>query len=158
MAALTVKEKQEGLRQNEKKWTPVLLEAGWSMLPNVILERQQALGLDPVDVNILLHLVRYWWYAGELPFPSKKTIAECIGIDPRTVQRHIAAMERGGLINRVKRRDAKRGQQSNYYDLTGLIREATPYAREAIEVRKRRREEDATRRVRKARLQVLAPE
>jgi DNA-binding transcriptional regulator YhcF (GntR family) len=129
------------------------------MLPNVILERQRALGLDSVDVNILLHLVRHWWYAGELPFPSKKTIADCTGIHPRTVQRHIAAMERDGLVRRIKRSDTKRGQQSNYYDLKGLIQAATPYALEAIEVRKQRREEDAKRRVRKAaKFNVLAPD
>lgn len=159
MPALTARQKKEGLRRNEEKWTPVLLKAGWSMLPNVILERQQALGLDPVDVNILLHLVRHWWYAAELPFPSKKAIAECTGIHPRTVQRHIAAMERGDLIKRIRRADAKRGQQTNYYDLSGLIKAATPYAQEAIELRKRRREENAERRKRKtAKFNVVSAE
>lgn len=159
MGALTAKQKREGLRRNEEKWSPRLLEAGWSMLPNVILERQQALGLDPVDVNIILHLVRHWWFADELPFPSKKTIAECMGVDPRTVQRHIAALEKGGLIKRIKRGDARRGQKSNYYDLSGLIKEALPYAEEAIEVRKKRREEDAKRRKRKSsKYKIVSPD
>ena len=60
--AITEKEKQERLRRNEKKWTPTLMNAGWTVIPSIILERQQALGLDPVDVNILLQLARYWWY------------------------------------------------------------------------------------------------
>lgn len=159
MGALTAKQKREGLRRNEEKWSPLLLQAGWSILPNVILERQQALGLDPVDVNIILHLVRHWWFAGELPFPSKKSIAECIGVDPRTVQRHIAALEKGGLIQRIKRSHARRGQQSNYYDLSGLIEAAKPYAEEAIEVRKQRREEDAKRRRRKSsKYKVVSPD
>jgi hypothetical protein len=41
------------LRVNEKKWTPTLMKAGWTVLPNVIFERQQALGLDALDINIL---------------------------------------------------------------------------------------------------------
>lgn len=149
MAALTVEEKKEGLRSNEEKWTLPLLQAGWSMLPNVILERQQALGLDPVDINILLHLVRHWWRPGDKPYPSKKTIAECMGVDARTVQRHIASLEKGGLIQRITRKDPRYGQQSNIYDLSGLITAATPYAQEAIETRRKRREEDAERRKRK---------
>ncbi len=149
MAPLTAQEKKEGLRSNEEKWTLPLLQAGWSMIPNVILERQQALGLDPIDINILLHLVRHWWRPGDKPFPSKKTIAECMGVDARTVQRHIASLEKGGLIRRITRKDPRYGQQSNIYDLSGLIEAATPYAHEAIETRQRRREEDAERRKRK---------
>jgi len=149
MAALSETKKKEGLRHNEAKWTPILLQAGWSMIPNVILERQQALELDPVDVNIILHLVRHWWYPGELPFPSKRTMADCMGVDPRTVQRHIAVMEKRGLIRRKKRSDKRQGQQTNCYDLGGLIRAALPLANEALETRKKRRRDEAERRTRK---------
>lgn len=61
---------EKHLRENEKKWTKPLLDAGWTMLPNVIFERQQALGLDAIDINILLHLASYWWKAGDLPVSS----------------------------------------------------------------------------------------
>jgi DNA-binding transcriptional ArsR family regulator len=149
MPPLSAAEKKEGLRRNEAKWTPELLQAGWSLIPNVILERQQALGLDAVDINIILHLVRHWWYPGELPFPSKRTIADCIGVDARTVQRHIAELEGAKLIKRVHRSDRRHGQQSNYYDLDGLIKAALPFAKEAINVRDQRKKEDAERRKRK---------
>ena len=51
----TVKAKSpdvQALKQNEKKWTPTLMKAGWSAIPNIIIEKQRALGLDALDVNI----------------------------------------------------------------------------------------------------------
>lgn len=36
------------------------MKAGWTALPNVIFERQRALGLDAIDVNIILHIASYW--------------------------------------------------------------------------------------------------
>lgn len=138
-----------GLRENEKKWSKPLMDAGWSLIPSVILERQQALGLDALDMNILLHIVRHWWYADKLPYPSKRAIAECIGVHESTVRRHIARMEADGLIERISRYVQGQGQKSNYYDLRGLIKEARPYAQEEITRRARRKHEDDAKRTRK---------
>jgi len=136
MAKIQKSESETHLRENEKKWTLPLMEAGWTVLPNVIFERQQALGLDPLDINILLHLASYWWKSGDLPHPGKKRIATAIGCDPRTVQRRIAAMEEGGLIKRIERRIPGQGSKTNLYEFTGLIAESTPFAQEKIEKRK----------------------
>ncbi len=140
---------QPSLRENERKWTKTLMDAGWTAIPSVILDRQKAFGLDAIDVNILLHLASHWWFASELPFPGKKSIADAMGVSPRTVQRRIAKMEAAELIQRHERRHPKYGQQSNYYDFAGLIKEATPYAEEAIVARKKAREERQSRRSRK---------
>lgn len=51
-----------------------------------------------------------------------------------------------GYIERKVRFDPRYGQQSNYYDLAGLVRECQPFADEIIETRQARREEDADRR------------
>lgn len=141
MAAQPIPKNQEALRENEKKWSKPLMQAGWTALPSVLLERQQALGLDAVDICILMHLAKHWWYADQLPFPGKRSIATCMGIDPRTVQRRIAAMEHDGLIKRIPRTHAKYGQRTNEYDFKGLIKEATPFALEAIEEKAKRQEE-----------------
>jgi DNA-binding Lrp family transcriptional regulator len=147
-AAEKVHERQ--LKENERKWTKTLMDAGWTAMPSVILDRQQALGLDAVDVNILMHLAKHWWEKDRLPFPTKKAIAECIGVSKSTVQRRIAKLERDGLIKRVYRFSPKhQGQRSNAYDFAGLIKEATPYAEEALAVREKRRKDDAARRKRK---------
>lgn len=149
MEELNKKEVQERVKQNEKKWTPVLMEAGWTVLPSVILDRQQALGLDALDINILLHLAKYWWYSENPPHPSKQAIAECIGVDKSTIRRRIAQMEKDGLISRQKRIDKNLGQQSNIYRFDGLISASTPFAKEAIEARKQQKKESSERRTRK---------
>jgi helix-turn-helix protein len=150
MASLVAKQLgQEGLRKNEQKWTPPLWDAGWTALPNVIIEHQRALGLKAVDLNILLHLCRYWWTSDNLPHPSKRTIADCMNVDVSTIRRRIAAMEKRGLLKRVSRFDKARGQKANFYDFSGLIEAALPLAKEALELKERRRAEDAKRRLRR---------
>jgi DNA-binding MarR family transcriptional regulator len=148
--AVTKVEQRKRLQRNEEKWSRTLMDAGWTVIPSVILESQKALGLDPIDVNILLQLATYWWYPENLPHPSKARLASSIGVDPSTVRRHIARLEADGLIEREARFDPKTGrQETNRYSFDGLIKEATPYAKEALAEREDRRLENAARRERK---------
>ena len=148
--AVTKAQQTERLQRNEEKWTLALMEAGWTVLPSIILEKQHALGLDAIDVNILLQLARYWWYSDNPPHPSKASIAECIGVDPSTVRRHIARMEADGFIRREARYNKRfGGRETNTYHFDGLIKAATPHAKEFIEMREKQRTEDAARRSRK---------
>jgi DNA-binding transcriptional regulator YhcF (GntR family) len=150
MAAAQTETNERILRRNEEKWSAPLMDAGWTVLPSIILEKQHALGLDPIDVNILMQLARHWWFNDNLPHPSKTTLAECMSVNPSTVRRRIAQMEKDGLIKRVARYDQKhRGQTSNFYEFDGLIKAATPFAQEAIATREERRAEDVIRRSRK---------
>lgn len=142
---------KEQLRVNEKKWTKPLMDAGWTAIPTVIIERQQALGLDALDVNILLHLASYWWTHDNKPHPAKTTIATAIGVHSRTVQRRIANMERDGLIKREERRVVGKGSGTNLYHFDGLINAAKPYAEEKLNERRKREAEDKSRVHRKAR-------
>lgn len=134
------------LQENEKKWG-VLMKAGWTMLPNMIFMRQRALGLDSMDINILLVLLSHWWTAENLPFPSKRTIAEAIGCDASTVRRRIQAMEAAGFLQRIERRVEHDRSKTNQYDFSGLIAAATPYAQEELQ------ERDAARAGRSKRVQ-----
>ncbi len=147
----------EEIRVNEKKWSKTLMDAGWTAVPSVIIERQQALGLDSIDVNILLHLSTYWWTHDNKPHPSKKTIADAIGVKPRTVQRHIAELETAKLIRREERRVYGKGSRTNLYHFDGLIKAAQPFAQEKL---KEIAERDAARkkaaaRKGKAKLQLV---
>jgi predicted transcriptional regulator len=136
-------------RKISEKWGPDLAAAGWTALPNVIFQRQRAFGLDSLDLNILLHLAGYWWTPGQDAHPSKQTLANAIGVDPRTIQRRIAAMEAGGLIKRVRRTQQSGGDNSNAYSFAPLIEKAKPYAREAVEERAQRKREALARSTRK---------
>jgi Helix-turn-helix domain len=150
-------EAAEALRVNEKKWSKPLIDAGWTAIPSVILERQKALGLDALDVNILLHLAVYWWTADNKPHPSKKTIAEAVGVEPRTVQRRIADLEAAKLIRREQRRIRGKGSRTNLYHFDGLIAAALPFAKEKLAERAKREAErkSATARRGKPKLRVV---
>ncbi|MCV9999239.1 helix-turn-helix domain-containing protein [Pararhizobium sp. YC-54] len=122
----------ERLRTNEKKWSKPLMAAGWNVIPNVIIEKQEALGLDAIDMNIVVHLSHYWWHPDNLPHPSVATIAKAIGVKPRTVQKHIKRLEAANLVKREERRHTKLGSATNLYDLSGLIEAAKPFAAEKM--------------------------
>ena len=135
------------IKENEKKWGKTLMDAGWTCIPSTIILRQQALGLDPVDMNIVLVIAAHWWKADQLAFPSKKLIADTIGKDPTTVRRRLARLEKDGLIKRILRPQPGGRHNSNEYRLAGLITGAEPLAREELQ---KREENRAYRRVRAA--------
>jgi len=135
----------QALKQNEKKWSPTLMKAGWSAFPNIIIEKQRALGLDAMDMNILLHLVQYWWLEENVPHPSVATIAEAIGVTPRAIQKRITALQAAGLITREERRHSKFGSQTNLYRFDGLIKACLPFAQEKLEAAKKKAEENKER-------------
>lgn len=139
----------ETLRANEKKWSKPLMDAGWNAFPSIVIEKQQALGLDPIDMNIVLHLTQYWWKADNLPHPSVATIAAAIGVTPRTVQKRIAGLQAAGLMERTERRHTRFGSMTNEYSFNGLIKAVMPHAAEKLEARAKRAKEHDERIARK---------
>ncbi|MCW5829569.1 MAG: helix-turn-helix domain-containing protein [Deltaproteobacteria bacterium] len=134
-------ETKESLSRNEGKWTPKLMAAGWVAIPAVIIEQQAKLQLSPTDMNIILFLASKWWEKEKLPFPSKKHIAESIGIDAKTVQRRISQLEKVGYLKRHIRQRADKSFKSNMYSFDGLIEKSTPLAIEAVKERAKKRQE-----------------
>ena len=61
--------------------------------------------------HVAYELLTYW-KPGGIVFPSVKRLAAGIGVDPRSVRRHVARLERIGLWVRVGRQG-----RSNHYDL-----------------------------------------
>lgn len=122
----------EGMHENEKKWGKELMGAGWTAVPNIIIKRQRQLGIEALDLNIILHLMSYWWKAGELPFPSKKTLAEAMNVNESTIRRRIASLEKGGLLKRIERRVEGDRSKTNQYDFSGLIEAVKPFAIEEL--------------------------
>jgi DNA replication protein DnaD len=139
----------EKLRKNEKKWTKPLMAAGWNAIPSIIIEKQAALGLDALDMNIIIHLSNYWWTAENLPFPSVDTIAQAVGVKSRTIQKRIKSLHELGLLTRIERRRTRLGSDTNLYGFDGLIKAATPYAEEKIAERDKKEQEEKDRVARK---------
>lgn len=140
-------QKGDELKALEKKWgKETLMVNGWTAIPNILLERQQALGIDAIKLNILLVLLMHWWTKPDMPFPGKTKISEFVGRDTSTVQKHIKQMEQQGLIERKTRFLAAGGQTSNEYDLSGLIAKLHEFAASGLEVKRTRKEEDGRKR------------
>lgn len=105
----------------EKKWGKNVLEIGFCMIPSLLLQAQRRLGLNPTQLAILLQLADYWWEADNKPRPSKQGLSDRLGICPRQVQRHIAELEKNGLVKRIERIGDNKAKLANYYDLSGLV-------------------------------------
>ena len=137
------------------KWSKPLAESGWTSFPNVIFERQQALQLTPLDLNILLHLAGNWWNPGSNPFRTKKSLALAIGVHPRTIQKRIDEMERWGYIKRIYRKAGVGDNLPNEYDLSGLIEKVRPFAEEKLAERAKREAEKTATITRKKPLKLV---
>jgi predicted transcriptional regulator len=91
------------------------------MVPSILLWGQAKMKLKPDELNVLLQLISHWWSADHDPHPAKASIARRMGKDARTVQRHLTSLEEKGFIKRMVRYKIHQGQDSNGYDLSGLI-------------------------------------
>ena len=126
----------------ETKWSKPVIGYGFTIAPSLLMQAQRRLGLSPLQFNIIVHLMDFWWEADRKPFPSKKEIAERMNIHPRTVQKNIKALEMHGLVKRIPRRTPAGDPGTNFYDLAGLVdqlKKLEPEFREAKEQRQENR-------------------
>ena len=131
------------------KWGDDIADAGFTAVPNILIEKLHALGLRSIDTTVLLVLLKYWWVSDQFPYPSKQTIAEQLGVQPRTVQRSIANLRELALIETTKRPGP---QGTNEYSFGGLIKFLSPHAKKAnaqrAEHKRQKRQQQRRKRVR----------
>ena len=108
-------------RESQKKWGKNVMALGFCIVPSLLLQAQNRLGLNPTQLAVLMQLCDFWWKSERKPYPSKGTLAERLSLSPRQVQRYIAELENAGLVQRIERRDSHGGKRSNFYDLSGLV-------------------------------------
>lgn len=147
LASSTAEEKK-AVAENTRKWGNDIVDAGWIYLPSTLVLKRRELGLDAVDLNIVLVLLQHWWRKHDLPFPTKARIGGLVGIDPSNVRKRLARLEADGLITRQVRPKGGARNDSNVYSFGGLIAKAKPLA---IEVSAERRDSGAKSRAAKAR-------
>ncbi len=102
-----------------RKWGTAA-QGGFQPVPHVLLMKQQELGLDPLDVVVLLNLTSYWWFRDQPPFLRTNIIAARAGVTVRTVQRVVKKLVALGYIRRDKWADAN-GQTRPAIFFDGLI-------------------------------------
>lgn len=123
-------------KASEAKWSKPVLDLGFCLVPSLLLRAQRRLKLTPTQLAVLMHLADYWWDVNRKPYPTKKTLGERLGLSARQVQRHMADLEKLGVLKRKERRAAHLGKLSNEYDLSPLVarlKELAPEFREAEE-------------------------
>ncbi len=133
--ASTADDTKKTLRESEKKWGKAAIAAGFTLFPSMLLHKQHALGLDCIDVVIILQIAKHWWHADTAPFPSQVQLAKTMNVDLSTIKRHLARLKRDGLVTWTARTSKHGGQVSNAYDLSGLIQHVDAFAKEELSER-----------------------
>lgn len=103
----------------QEKWGESLRQ-GFVVVPWVLMRRQKELGLDAVELVVLLHLVASWWDPNSAPYPSTNTIAERMDVSMRTVQRCLKALQDKGLLTKQPALASDAVTSVTRYDLTPL--------------------------------------
>ena len=106
----------------EQIWSREVTRHGYTGVPSILIRGQSRLGLNATQMNIILQLLEYWVDPARKPFPSKKDLANRIGVKSgKTIQINIRALEQAGFIRREQRKTASGDWNSNIYHLDGLI-------------------------------------
>lgn len=104
------------------KWGKQTMAVGFTVLPSVLLRSQARLNIKCNELAVLVHLIEHWWRPSAMPWPSKKTIAERLGVSDKTVQRAMVKLEKEKLIQRNSRYlKTSKGRTTNEYDLSPLV-------------------------------------
>lgn len=134
------KERKHNPSSTETIWSKSVLKHGYTAVPSILVKAQKRIGINPTQMNIILQLLDYWIEPTRKPFPTKKAIANRIGITPKTVQNNIRALEQANLIRREMRKTASGDWNSNIYHLDGLIKRVQVLEPEFAEAKKKRTE------------------
>jgi DNA-binding transcriptional ArsR family regulator len=102
------------------KWRSSL-DAGWTVIPSALLRGFPRLHIGANELAVLVCLIDYWWAPDNPPWPSKKALAERLGVSQKTIQRTLARLQEEGLIRSEARHSPSGGQTSNRYDLSPLV-------------------------------------
>lgn len=90
-----------------------ILEPGFTAVPNLLLDCLALLGIDPLELVLLLHIWRSWW-SGER-FPSQSVLARRIGKSIRWVRELLRKLRERGLLARVGQEDRSWAEMVDQY-------------------------------------------
>jgi hypothetical protein len=94
-------------------------------LYRVLVRNQSTLGLDNTDVVVLLNVVMLWWEkAGEMSFsPRPSVIARRMGVNVRTIQRHLRHLRVKDLLKHLPWGRASQAFASHQFDPSEFVKE-----------------------------------
>lgn len=126
----------EDKRVLNQKWGKATMDANYTVIPSALIKGQARLGIDAMELAVLVHLLDHWWQADKMPWPSKKTLGERLRVSDKTIQRAMVRLEQGKLIKRNPRFHKTGGRTSNEYDLTPLVERLKPIAADLVQAAK----------------------
>lgn len=124
----------------EKIWGSKVYGYGYAAVPSILLQAQRKLGLNNTQLVICIQLLDYWHDPSRKPFPSKRDLAERMGVTEKTIQTNVKDLENRNLIFREVRKTAAGDWGSNIYHLDGLIKAVQQLEPEFTAEKKRRKE------------------
>jgi predicted transcriptional regulator len=131
---------ERGPSSTERIWGRAVLSHGYTSVPSILIQGQQRLGINPLQMNIIIQLLDLWRDPERKPFPSKKQIAARIHVTEKTIQNNIRQLERAGLVLRQQRKTAAGDWNSNVYHLDGLVKRVQRMEPDFAEAREKRRQ------------------
>ncbi len=117
---MTTSHGRNGDRRIVVRFGDEVLEAGFTTVPNLVLEHYAALGITSDEMMFTIHVWQYWWTERD-PYPSLSTIAAKMGKSWRTVHRYAKSLEKKQMLKITHRDREDGGQSSSEYDFEPMI-------------------------------------
>lgn len=137
------KEANKRASSTEKIWGKSVYSHGYAGIPSIIIQAQQRLGINSTQMNIIIQLLDYWHEPTRKPFPTKRELANRIGVTEKTIQNNVRELEKAQLIQREMRKTAAGDWNSNIYHLDGLVAKVQALEPEFAAEKKKRKEAKA---------------
>lgn len=131
------------LSSTEKIWGKAVYSHGYAGIPSMLIQAQRRLGINPMQMNIIIQLLDYWREPSRKPFPTKRELAQRMDVTEKTIQNNIRKLERAGLLLREQRKTAAGDWNSNIYHLDGLVARVQALEPDFAAEKKLRRERKA---------------
>jgi len=120
-------------------WSKKVCGHGYAAIPSILIKAQKRLLIRPTEMNILIQLLDYWIDPTRPPFPTKRQLAERMGITEKTLQNNMNSLERKELVKRQRRKTAAGDWNSNIYHLDGLVEKVKALEPEFAEAKRKKK-------------------
>ncbi|AXA43704.1 MULTISPECIES: helix-turn-helix domain-containing protein [Rhizobium] len=127
----------------ERIWGKAVYSHGYAGIPSILIQAQRRLGMNAMQMNIIIQLLDYWHEPSRKPFPAKKELANRMDVTEKTIQNNMRALEKVGYIKREMRKTAAGDWNSNIYHLDGLVAKIQALEPEFAAAKKQRKEAKA---------------
>lgn len=123
------------------KWGSAAKE-GYQAVPHALFRFQHDLELSSSELVTLLNILDFWWEAERKPWPTATTLAKRMGVDARSVQRHLKKLESLGYLQRERIPEMDLVKQYNLDGLVKKLQHLVQHGSSGKPPRRRRRKEE----------------